>query len=258
MSRYVLSSGLRLFRSSADGGGVVGCRRRSGLSRLNGNVSRVQFAVAIADDRLLVGAHVREARERIRREAHRKDGRGRIADEDGERADGLVADEIGHRVHVARHRGAVAGVEPRRHLDAGIRVERRAHRRIDLPEKLMGQDHADFLLTRLRQDDLNLRIILDVVVAFVDIDVAGETLLWRDGGALRRRLIDEGEKEAAEEFGALLFEQSLFGVDEDDFAGRVDLGEEVDFRSRARKHPQECLVPEHRQEPRVDLFARSV
>ena len=123
----------------------------------------------------------------------------------------------------------IAGVEPRRHLDAGVCVERRAHRRIDLSEKLMGEDDADFLLARLGQDDLNFWIILDVVVAFVDIDVAGETLLCGDGGALRRRLIDEREKEAAEEFRALLLEQSLLSVDEDDFAWRVDLGEEVDL-----------------------------
>ena len=35
-------------------------------------------------------------------------------------------------------------------------------------------------------------------MAFVDIDVAGETFVFRDAGALRRSLIDEAEKEAAE------------------------------------------------------------
>ena len=151
--------------------------RRFGLVVGKGDVSRIAFAIAIADDRLFVRAHVREARERILREAHRKERRRGIADEDGEGADRLIADEIGHGVHVARHRGAISGVEPRGHLDAGVRVERGAHRRIDLPEKLMGEDDADLLLTRLGEDDLNLRIVLDVVVAFVDIDVAGETLV---------------------------------------------------------------------------------
>ena len=120
----------------------------------------------------------------------------------------------------------------------------------------MGEDHADFLLARLGENDLNLRIVLDVVVAFVDIDVAGETLVGGHAGALRGGLIDEGEKEAAEEFGAFVFEQSLLGVDEDDFAGRVDLGEEIDLRARARKHPQERLVAEHGPEAGGDLFAR--
>ena len=166
---------------------------------------RVHLSIAVPDDRLFVRPHVREARERVGREAHREDSWSWIAHEDRERTDRLIANEIGHGVHVARHCGAIGGVEPRRHLDAGICIERRAHWRVNLSEKLMGENDADFLLTRLGQDDLNLWIVLDVVVAFVDIDVAGETLLLGDGGPLRSRLIDKRQKEAAEEFRTLLF-----------------------------------------------------
>ena len=189
-------------------------------------MSRIHFATAISNDRLFVSPHMGEARKRLGGEVHRYGScRGCIAYEDGERADGLVVDEIRRREHIARHRREVSASEARGHLDAGVGGERGAHRRIDLTKILMGEDNADLLLARLGQDDLNLRIILDVVVAFVDVDEAGETLVGGDAGALRGGLIDEGEKEAAEEFGALVLEQSLLGVDEDHFAGRVDLGE---------------------------------
>src|SRR5271163_3350159 len=119
----------------------------------------------------------------------------------------------------------------------------------------MGQDYTDLLLTRLGEDDLNLGIVLYVVVAFVDVDVAGETLVLRDAGALCGGLIDEAEKEASEKLRALIFEQAFLGVDEDHLAGSVDLGEEIDLRARARKHPEECLVSKHRQKAGVHLLA---
>jgi hypothetical protein len=67
-----------------------------------------------------------------------------------------------------------------------------------LSQKLVREDYRNALLTRLREDHLNLRIVLDVVVALVDIDVAGESRFGGDGRSLRRRLIDEREEEAAE------------------------------------------------------------
>jgi hypothetical protein len=116
---------------------------------IEGSIARIELAVRIAHDRELVGAHVREPRERVSREAHGKCYRRGVADESGERSDRLIANEIRHGVHVARHRRSIARVEPRRHLDAGVGVQRRAHRRINLREKLMREDDANFLLASL-------------------------------------------------------------------------------------------------------------
>ena len=95
-----------------------------------------------------------------------------------------------------------------------------------------------------------------MVLALVDIHETGEPSRGRDRTALRRRLIDESEKEPTEEFGAFVFEQSLLGVDEDHFPRRIDFGEQIDFGARARKHPAERRVAEYRKQPRVDLLAR--
>jgi len=103
------------------------------------------------------------------------------------------------------------------------------HGRIELCEKLMGENDADFLLARFGQNDLDLGIVADVVVALVDIDEAGESLPLGQARSLRRRLIDEREEEAAEELSAFLLQQALFRIDQNDLARRVDLLKEIDL-----------------------------
>ena len=61
-------------------------------------------------------------------------------------------------------------------------------------------------------------------------------------------------KKRPKQLGALVLEKALFRVDQDDFTRGVDLLEEVDFRTRAGKHPEKRLVAEHGPQPGNDLL----
>ena len=97
----------------------------------------------------------------------------------------------------------------------------------------MTEHHADILLARLSENRLNFLIVPDVVVAFIDIDETGKPLIRPQAGALRGGLIDQREKKPAEQFRAFVLEQAFFRIDENDFSRRVDLGEQIDLRTRA-------------------------
>lgn len=116
----------------------------------------------------------------------------------------------------------------------------------------MGDHQAYFLLAGLFQNAGEIAVAGDVVLAFVDIDECRKALVRRERRPLCCGLCDQGDEEAAEDFGAILFKQVLGGINQDDFAA-VHFLEDIELALGVREHPLERLIFKNAVEPAQHL-----
>lgn len=91
----------------------------------------------------------------------------------------LLDDELGTRPHVARERVGRGVAHLRGKLDGGRAVKRIKYMMLKLLQSLVCQNQADVELARLVENDRDLRVPPDEILALIDVDETWEPLVLR-------------------------------------------------------------------------------
>ena len=87
----------------------------------------------------------------------------------------------------------------------------------------------------LRLDEQRVDVLIKILGGFIDVDKGRHPFVLGNRCTFLRRLADQGDKKAAENLSAFLFEEVFCGVDEDE-ASPVHFRKEIDFVALIGKH----------------------